>query len=312
MSLLKTNIDYSGKEVDQILIESFKDTLFYNTFGARILRGFKCKYTYYDLSTEATLQAYEVCPAVFEDLTLNQRTGEMCEFQMPLEMDKNSLVCTLREKYLAEGFNDESPLDDTAFVAAMTEMVLGRIAEQYDDIILNGDTVYGTDYLDLCDGLLAKFEADADVIDVGNTAVTASNVLTELNKIYAAVPAELKSRARQAGRKLKFGVAQNIFDAYLQALTQTGNGFNFYSPDGMLASVAYLGYEIVPLALLPDDTAFATYPDNIALYRDGDGDFASLTIRDLSNSQICDKIQMRVKFRSGVDYGYGKYIVYYS
>lgn len=311
MSLLKTNIEYAGKDVNLIVRESFKDTLFIKNFGARVIESLKSKYVFYDLSTTASLAAYEKCPSTFGDATLDQRGGDLCSFQFLLEMDKDSLIGTTREYTQRMGFENDNPLDDATFQEALLEIVMGKIAEQHDDLVLNGDTVYGSDYLDICDGLIAKWLLDDSVIDVSNTTVTTSNVLAELNKIYAAVPKQLKSQSRQGGRKGKFAVSQNIFDAYLQVMAQTQSGFNFFSPDKMPVA-SYLGYEVICLGNLPDDTAFFTYGDNLALFYDDAADFSKLQLWDLEKTGPCDKLQMRVKFRAAVDYGIGSEIVLYS
>lgn len=314
MSLIKTGpIVYAGKEVDAILKESFNETYFKDTFGAKLLTGYKSKFTYFDLSTSAQLEAYEVCPSTFGNSTLNQRTGEMCEFQWLTEMDKNALVGTLREKELEMGFNNESPTQDTLFLTTLTDLAIETIASQWDNIILNGDIdLVAPDpaYLGLCDGLLKKWSEDLTVETVDSGTLNSGTILAELNKIYTAAPSEIKSRTKPAGKLAKLALSRDMMDLYEEALTQTNSGYNFFSPDQAGVNF-YRGFEVVVLDHLPTANAFMTFPDNIALYTDGDGDFAEMRTWDLSDSKPCDIIQMRVKFRSAVDYGYGKYIVWY-
>jgi hypothetical protein len=309
MSLNLTNINYSGKAVNELLTQSFSETLFHKNFGARILPGFKCKYNYFQVIGGGTLETYSSCPTTFGDITLNQRSGSMCEIQYLKEMDKNALACTAREIFTAVGFNAESVTDDTLFTEAVLEVILSEVSTQWDNVILNGDVAGGSPPLDVCDGLLFKWNADPDVIDVTIVPanITPSAVIGELNKVYNAVPSSLKFNSNPL-RTVKFGVSINIADAYAQYLTQQGNGFNFFDPTKP-GVMKYLGYEIVPLAFLPNDTAFATYPYNIALFVDGEEDFSEIRTWDLSESRPCDKIQMRVKYRSAVDYGFGTEIV---
>ena len=317
---LNVNAQFYGKDVDEVLVKAFKDTLLYTAFQPKIMTGYKCNYTFWNLTNNGSLQPYTACSTTPTSMTMDQRTGALCNFEFQTSMDKNALVCSARERFLAEGFNAESPLDDSFLVAAMTEVMLGTVAEQWDEVLLTGvATEPFVDYLDICDGLIQKFtdnvesgtEPGGTVIIVANDTVTTSNVLAELNLIYASVPASLKSFTRQGGRRLKFAVSRNIADAYIEVITQTQAGFNAFNPT-LPGALLYKGYEMVILDSLPANTAFATYSDNIAIFVDGDGDFSEIRFWDKSDSGPCDEIVARIKFRSAIDFGVGAEIVWYT
>ena len=63
------------------------------------------------------------------------------------------------------------------------------------------------------DGFTVLFAADADVVDVTGTTVTAANVITEMGKVVDAIPATLYGK-----EDLTLYVAPNVARAYVRAL----------------------------------------------------------------------------------------------
>ncbi len=308
MSLLTTNIDYCGKEVTEILQKVFGETLFKSKFGARMIQAMKSKYFYFDISNSFEFAPYECCPAVLPgNVTLNQRSRDLCEFMMTGVICHKDLIGTAREWNYRKGMDAESIFDDSVFIGAMTENIIKTAGFQLDQIILNGDVAGGTGtYLDLCDGYLTKWKADATVIDV--TAVpaniTPTAIVGELNKLISAIPSTL---LYNPNKPLKFGVSLDIAIAYQQFLASNA----FMNPNNVDISLNYMGIPMIPLQGLPTATMFLTYGDNLILVTDDMGDFDKLIFRDQSLSRICDEVQMKLQGRIAVDYGYGSDIVFY-
>ena len=308
MSLITTNIDYAGKEVNEIIQRAFAQTIFFKNYGARQIQAIKSKYFYFDVSNSFEFAPYECCPTVLPgNVTLNQRTRDLCEFMMTGKVCHKDLIGTAREWYYRQGMNAESIFDDSVFISAMTENIISTAAAQLDDIILNGNVAGGTGtYLDLCNGLLTKWKADPTVVDVtavpGN--ITIAGIVGELNKMIAAVdPALLYNPSKP----LKFAVSLDIAIVYQQFLASN----SFMNPNAVNIALNYMGIELVPIAKLPTATMFLTYPQNIILVTDDMSDFSQLTFKDQSINTLCDEVHIKLQGRSGVDYGYGEYIVFY-
>ena len=311
MALITTNNTWAGKDVNLFINEAFTNALFYKNFKPKLIESVNCKYIYFALENSFNLQEYECCPTTgFDDVTLDQRTGELCNFMMLASMCHQDLACTARaDMNYRKGMRKQKITDDALLIDTILSTALAQATTQLDDLIINGDTTYvGPGYLNICDGLLVKFEADPSVIDVVGTTVTASNVIAELNKIYAAIPDAIKFGTK-AGQ-LKIAISGNIASAYMQALATSGSFFAF-NPT-MNAPLTYLGIPLVTVTALPADTAFATYSDNIILVTDDMVDWASMRIIDESLYSTCDKISMKLQARMAVDYGYGKYVVLYQ
>jgi len=308
MSLLTTNIDYCGKEVTEILQAVFGKTLFKSSYGARMIQAMKSKYFYFDISNSFEFAPYECCPLVLPgNVTLNQRSRDLCEFMMTGVVCHKDLIGTAREWNYRQGMDAESIFDDSTFISAMTENIIKTAGFQLDQIILNGDVAGGTGtYLDLCDGYLTKWKADATVIDV--TAVpaniTPTAIVGELNKLISVIPSTLLYNPE---KPLKFGVSVDIAIAYQQFLASNA----FMNPNAVDLRLSYMNIEMVPLQGLPTATMFLTYADNLILVTDDMGDFDKLIFRDQSLSRICDEVQMKLQGRIAVDYGYGSDIIFY-
>ena len=309
MALITTNNTWAGKDVNLFISEAFTNTLFYKTFSPKLIESVNCKYIYFALENSFNLQAYECCPTTgFDDVTLDQRTGEVCNFMVIAKMCHQDLACTAREINYRKGMRNQKITDDSVLIDTIVSVAFEQISVQLDNVIINGDTAAGSGYLNICDGLLTKFGADGTVVTVSGTTVTALNVITELNKIYDAIPNEIKFGTK-AGQ-LKIAVSANIASAYMQALATSGAFFAFNPTSA--TPMTYLGIPIVTVTSLPADTAFATYSDNIILVTDDMVDWASMRIIDESLYGTCDQISMKLQARMAVDYGYGKYVVLYQ
>jgi len=314
MALLKTNISYPGKEVDLILSAAFQENHMLTKTGFRLLEGVKGKMTFWDISSAAVLRAYTVCNTNnIEDVTLNQRFEELCALEMKFKFAHNALVGTARELMTKQGINAERGIiDDSALFAAIVDMVIRMVNEQLNDLLLNGDTTYGTSYRALCDGLLRKLLLDGTVVDVVGTTLDATNIFAELNKAWNAYPSKLKYRnSPETGPR--FYVSTAAADFMQQAATQTANlNGGTYSPADPFP-LRYLGVPVVPIHGMPASDVIVTAPDNVAIFTDREQDFNELVITDQNLSDaFCEEIHGKLKFRSGIMYNKGAEIVYYT
>ena len=95
------------------------------------------------------------------------------------------------------------------------------------------------------DGLVALATADATVVDVVGTAITAANVIDELGKVVDAIPAAL-----YGAEDLNLYVAQNVYRAYVRALGgfasggQGANGVGGQGTNQALGNVMFDGVNV--------------------------------------------------------------------
>ena len=100
---------------------------------------------------------------------------------------------------------DNLPANFTDFLIAH---VAEKVAQKIEQNIWAGVNASAGEF----DGFTTLFAADADVVDVTATTVTAANVVTELGKLVDAIPSTLYGK-----EDLTLYVPQNVAKAYVRA-----------------------------------------------------------------------------------------------
>lgn len=190
------------------------------------------------------------------------------------------------------------------FNAFVIEWLKAKAAENLGAIAWRGDTG-GSGVLSLCDGIETKaIAADDLAAKVVGTTVTASNVIVELGKVYAAIPDALIERD-----DIVMYMSSNVWRAYLQASAAQSNELYF----NRVADPNYLGIKIVVDQNMSANTVFVTRNDN----------FVQITDYNQSNGGVINMIDMnkttgqnifRVTghFFAGFDYIEGGDVVFYA
>jgi len=198
--------------------------------------------------------------------------------------------------------------NDEVMPASYAEFVVDYVAEKVssdlEKVMFQGNTATASYPYSLCDGLNKLLLADADVVDVSATAsLTSANVVTELNRVLDAVPAEVRQEAN-----FKIFVSQQIAFAYKQAQAVTQGGL-FLVGDKELN---YLGYRLIPTSGLSAKQMIAFNSDKVFFLTDLTSDWDEIIMipqRNISGART-ERFATALKF--GVNYLYGNEIVFYS
>jgi hypothetical protein len=167
-----------------------------------------------------------------------------------------------------------------------------------------GDTESANATLALCDGYIKGLLADSTVIDVNNTTVTASNVLAELAKIFAAAPSDIIRKKAD----LRLYVSTNVANAY-ELAAASGNTMTYVTTPLQLT---YLGVKVVVCEGMPNDTAVLTLKDNLIYAFDAEGDSKALKAVNLADTVAEPYIRTRANMKVGFVHVNGAEIVLYS
>jgi hypothetical protein len=167
-----------------------------------------------------------------------------------------------------------------------------------------GDTDSENATLALCDGYIKGLLADATVIDVNNATVTASNVLAELAKIFAAAPSDIIRKKAD----LRLYVSTNVANAY-ELAAASGNTMTYVTTPLQLT---YLGVKVVVCEGMPNDTAVLTLKDNLIYAFDAEGDSKALKAVNLADTVAEPYIRTRANMKVGFVHVNGAEIVLYS
>ncbi len=234
--------------------------------------------------------------------TLSQKTLETCPIKVNLEYCQRTFEADYLSMQLKAGSNNGEVMP-----ASVEEYIIGQVAKNIsadlENLIWQGD-ITGSP-ASICDGFLVKFLADATVIDVNNTTVSASNVLVEIGKVYAAIPDTVIN-----SRDLVIFVPVSIAKFYKTAIASgTGNGGAYFIGDKELN---YLGIPLVVAPGLPADTMVAADKMNLWFGTDLMSDFEDVIIIPQKNISGAPTVRLVAEFKFGVEYGIGSEIVLYS
>lgn len=232
--------------------------------------------------------------------TLAQKTLEVCSLKVNLEYCQRTFEANYLSEQLRAGSNNGEVMP-----ASVEEYILGQIAANIstdlESLIWIGDTEASP--ASLCDGFIKLFTADSDVIDVVGTTVTAANVITEIGKVYAAIPATIKFKG-----KVKIFISNAIAGFYKQAQGALSGGI-FITGDKELN---YLGIPLVISPGLPTNDMVAADFDNLWFGTDLMSDFEDVLIIPQKNISGAPTVRVVAEFKFGVNYGVGAEIVYYT
>lgn len=310
---------YAGEDLDLVLRSVQTTSLFHSQYGAVVIPTVKSTVNYHYVTTDAELHAYESCPSPVDNIDVTPGSISVCEFQIgPITMNNNSLVDTFRQRKLAQGINSEAVTDDTILFDIIEEVVVDAAVTQWDDIILNGQSGYGTGHLSLCNGLRYRWGVETGIkevrtVDVDLNDLTAANIINAFDDVLTAANDKLQFNPNPS-KTLKFGVSPKIARLWRQYLSTGGGAGRYFNYDPTKkAPLMYNEMEIVPLFYLPENEMFLSYPDNFALYYDSESEVSQFLVGNKMSplTNFCNQTVAMMAFRGVVDYSFGDDIVWY-
>jgi len=236
--------------------------------------------------------------------TLNQKTMTVEDLKVNLEYCATTFEANYLSQQLRAGSNNEE-VAPPSYAEFVVDYVAEKVASDLEITMFQGDTGTASYPLSLADGFIKLLTNDSDVIDVSATAsaITATNVVGELNRVLEAVPAQVRQQPN-----FKIFVSQEIAFAYKQAQAATTGGL-FLVGDKELN---YLGFRLIPTSGLNAKEMIAWNTDKIFFLTDLVSDWDEILIipqRNISGART-ERFATSLKF--GVNYLYGNEIVLYS
>ena len=252
------------------------------------------------------------------DLTERILTPE--EFQVNLELCKQDFRSDWEAIEMGYSAYDTLP---PSFADFLLSHVIAKVAQKMEQNIWQGVNANPGEF----DGFETLWEADADVIDVTGTTVTAANVIDEMGKVVDVIPTAVYGK-----EDLYLYVSSNVARAYVRALGGFGSvsiqeaganvgiagvGANGYQNQGTMwygagQNLAFDGVKVFVCPGLADNTMAAAQKSNLffgtGLLSDHN-EVKLLDMADLDGSQNCRVI---MRFTAGIQYGIGSEIVLYN
>ena len=139
-------------------------------------------------------------------LTLSERTLTPIELQVNLTLCKQDFRQDWEAEAMGMSAYDQMP---PKFQDWLIAEVLGQIGQQIETTIWHGNSANAGEF----SGFVTLMTADAGVIDVTGTTITALNVIAELKKVVDAIPKTVYGKS-----DTYLYVADNVYRSYVNAL----------------------------------------------------------------------------------------------
>lgn len=240
-------------------------------------------------------------------LTLTDRVLTVEPFQVNLQLCKKDYYSSWIGGQMGFSAYDSIPASFADFLIAH---VAAKTAQKIEQNIWNGNAASAGEF----SGLISLMTADAAVVDVTATTVTAANVITELGKVVDAIPAALYGK-----EDLTIYVSQNIAKAYVRALGgfgASGLGANGLDNKGTMwygdQPLYFDGIRVAMVNGLPSNRMVAAQTENLYFGTGLLNEQNEVRVLDMADLDGSENIRVILRFFAGVNYGIGSDVVLYS
>jgi hypothetical protein len=275
--------------------------------GITVKPNVKYKEVMKTLSTNALVKDAACDFADQSTVTLAERVLQPEEFQVNLELCKKDFHNDWEAIEMGYSAFDSLP---PSFADFLIGHIAAKVAQKTEENIWQGATANAGEF----DGFTALLAADATVIDVVGTTVTAANVIDELGKVVDAIPTSVYGK-----EDLYIYVSQSIARAYVRALGgfgASGLGANGVNNAGTTwfngGDLAFDGVKLFVCSGMPDDNMVAAQKSNLFFGTGLLSDHNEVKLIDMADLDGSQNVRIVMRFTSAVQHGIGADIVYYS
>lgn len=241
-------------------------------------------------------------------VTLTERILQPKELQVNLQLCKKDFRSDWEAVQMGYSAFDQLPKTFADFlIAHMVE----KVAADNEVSIWRGADAAGT-----FDGFATLLADDANLPaaqEVAGTAITAANVIGELEKIYNAIPDRLYGRD-----DLAIYVSQNVYRAYVIALGGFGanglgaNGYEGRGTNQSFGDLMFGGVKLVMANGLAANTMIATYKENLYFGTGLISDHNEVKVIDMADIDGSQNVRFVMRLTAGVQYSIVEDIVTYG
>ena len=298
---------YAGEKLQGFISAALLSANTIENGGVTVKPNVKYKAVIKSLAT-GTLIADDTCD--FTDsssVTLAERILEPETFQVNLQLCKDDFRSDWDAISMGYSAFDSLP---PSFADYLVGHVAAKIAEEMETTIWSGTNATAGQF----DGFTTLFAADASVIDVTGTTVTAGNVIDELGKVVDAIPSAVYGK-----EDLKLYVSKNVMKAYVRALGGFGaSGLGAAGSDNkgtQWYDNGALSFDGIPLFMangLGDNKMVAAQSSNLYFGTGVLSDLNQVKVLDMADLDGSQNVRVIARFTGGIQYGFGAEIVYYA
>ena len=240
-------------------------------------------------------------------LTLTERILQPEEFQVNLQLCKKDFRSDWEAVQMGYSVYDNLPASFSDFLISH---IAAKVAQKTEQTIWSGANATAGEF----DGFVTLMTADADVVDVTGTSVTAANVITELGKVADAIPNALYGK-----EDLTIYVPQNVARAYVRALGGFGaaglgaagtnsQGTQWFGGEPLF----FDGIRVAMVSGLASNKMVAAQSSNLYFGTGLLSDHNEVKLLDMGDLDGSQNVRVIMRYTAGVQYGIGADIVLYS
>mgnify|MGYP001231101090 FL=1 len=240
-------------------------------------------------------------------LTLAESVLEVKQLQVNLELCKSDFEDDWMAVEMGYSAFDSLP---ASFADYLIGYVASKVAAKNESNIWQGADANAGEF----DGFTTLAAANADVIDVVGTTITAANVIDELGKVVDAIPAALYGK-----EDLYIYVSQHIARSYVRALG--GFGANGLGANGVNAQgttwynggdLAFDGVKLFVASGLPTNDMIAAQKSNLFFGTSLLADWQEVKLLDMADLDGSKNVRVIMRMAAGCQIGIGADVVYYT
>ena len=240
-------------------------------------------------------------------LTLAESVLEVKQLQVNLELCKSDFEDDWMAIEMGYSAFDSLP---ASFADYLIGYVSSKVAAKNEENIWQGSSATTGEF----DGFTTLAAANADVIDVTGTTITAANVITELGKVVDAIPAALYGK-----EDLYIYVSQHIARSYVRALGgfgASGLGANGVNNAGTTwyngGDLAFDGVKLFVASGLPTNDMIAAQKSNLFFGTSLLADWQEVKLLDMADLDGSKNVRVIMRMAAGCQIGIGADVVYYT
>ena len=297
---------YSGEFAGEYISAALLSGVTIDNGGITVKPNVKFKEVIKKLATDGIVKDGTCDFADTSTITLTERIIEPETFQVNLELCKADFRSDWDAIQMGYSAFDNLPASFADFLISHAQ---AKVAQKIEQNIWGGVNATEGEF----DGIVTLATADADVIDVVGTSITAANVVVELGKVVDAIPAEL-----YGSEDLHLYVAQNVYRAYVRSLGGFGanglgaNGVGGQGNNQSMGDLMFDGVKIFVANGLSNNYIVAAEKSNLFFGTGILNDANEVKVLDMADLDGSQNVRAIMRFTASVQYGIGSEIVLYT
>jgi hypothetical protein len=297
---------YAGEFAGEYISAALLSGVTIDNGGITVKPNVKFKEVIKKLATDGIVKDGTCDFADTSTITLTERIIEPETFQVNLELCKADFRSDWDAIQMGYSAFDNLPASFADFLISHAQ---AKVAQKIEQNIWGGVNANEGEF----DGIVTLATADADVIDVVGTTITAGNVIDELGKVVDAIPSAL-----YGSEDLHLYVAQNVYRAYVRALggfAANGVGANGVGGNGTNQAMGDLMFDGVKVFVangLSNNYIVAAEKSNLFFGTGILNDANEVKVLDMADLDGSQNVRVIMRFTASVQYGIGSDIVLYT